>query len=98
MRVASDIGGTFTDLAYLDETTGEVGTTKVATTPARPEVVAAMTNTGDAADRARAFIDYLGGNGSRAVFARHGFYHARVARTRRGISSDHPNQRSNHGI
>jgi N-methylhydantoinase A len=33
MRVASDIGGTFTDLAYLDETTGEVGTTKVATTP-----------------------------------------------------------------
>jgi N-methylhydantoinase A len=33
MRVASDIGGTFTDLAYLDELTGEVGTTKVATTP-----------------------------------------------------------------
>ena len=33
MRVASDIGGTFTDLAYLDETTGEVGVTKVATTP-----------------------------------------------------------------
>ena len=34
MRVASDIGGTFTDLAYLDEATGEVGTTKVATMPA----------------------------------------------------------------
>lgn len=34
MRVASDIGGTFTDLAYLDETTGEVGFTKVSTTPA----------------------------------------------------------------
>lgn len=34
MRVASDIGGTFTDLAYLDEATGEVGMTKVATTPA----------------------------------------------------------------
>ena len=33
MRVASDIGGTFTDLVYLDETTGEVGATKVATTP-----------------------------------------------------------------
>ncbi len=33
MRVASDIGGTFTDLAYLDERTGRVGTTKVATTP-----------------------------------------------------------------
>jgi N-methylhydantoinase A len=34
VRVASDIGGTFTDLVYLDETTGEVGMTKVATTPA----------------------------------------------------------------
>jgi N-methylhydantoinase A len=34
MRVASDIGGTFTDLVYLDETTGKVGTTKVATRPA----------------------------------------------------------------
>jgi N-methylhydantoinase A len=34
MRVASDIGGTFTDLTYLDEETGEVGVMKVATTPA----------------------------------------------------------------
>ncbi|OGO48237.1 MAG: 5-oxoprolinase [Chloroflexi bacterium RBG_16_64_32] len=34
MRVASDIGGTFTDLAYLDEETGRVGMTKVSTTPA----------------------------------------------------------------
>lgn len=34
MRVASDIGGTFTDLTYLDEETGEVGMMKVATTPA----------------------------------------------------------------
>jgi hypothetical protein len=25
MRVASDIGGTFTDLIYLDEVTGEIG-------------------------------------------------------------------------
>ncbi|MBI1877624.1 MAG: hydantoinase/oxoprolinase family protein, partial [Chloroflexi bacterium] len=33
MRVASDIGGTFTDLVYLDPKTGEVGVTKVATTP-----------------------------------------------------------------
>lgn len=32
-RVAADIGGTFTDLAYLDESTGEVGFTKVPTTP-----------------------------------------------------------------
>ena len=34
MRVASDIGGTFTDLAYLDEQTGVVGMAKVSTTPA----------------------------------------------------------------
>ncbi|MFQ5942870.1 MAG: hydantoinase/oxoprolinase family protein [Anaerolineales bacterium] len=34
MRVASDIGGTFTDLAYLDEISGEVGMAKVSTTPA----------------------------------------------------------------
>jgi N-methylhydantoinase A len=34
MRVASDIGGTFTDLTYLEEETGEVGVMKVATTPA----------------------------------------------------------------
>lgn len=34
MRVASDIGGTFTDLTYLDEETGEVGVMKAPTTPA----------------------------------------------------------------
>jgi N-methylhydantoinase A len=34
MRVASDIGGTFTDLVYLDEKTGEVGVAKASTTPA----------------------------------------------------------------
>jgi len=34
MRVASDIGGTFTDLAYLDESSGRVGMAKVSTTPA----------------------------------------------------------------
>lgn len=33
MRIASDIGGTFTDLTYLDETSGEVGVRKVPTTP-----------------------------------------------------------------
>ncbi|MGB3715796.1 MAG: hydantoinase/oxoprolinase family protein [Candidatus Promineifilaceae bacterium] len=33
MRIASDIGGTFTDLTYLEEETGEVGMMKVATTP-----------------------------------------------------------------
>ena len=33
MRVASDIGGTFTDLIYLDEVTGEIGMSKASTTP-----------------------------------------------------------------
>lgn len=33
MRVASDIGGTFTDLVYLDEETGQVGIAKTDTTP-----------------------------------------------------------------
>ena len=32
MRVASDIGGTFTDLVLLDEKTGEIGVAKVSTT------------------------------------------------------------------
>jgi len=34
MRVASDIGGTFTDLVYLDEASGELGVAKASTTPA----------------------------------------------------------------
>lgn len=34
MRVATDIGGTFTDLVYLDEATGEIGVTKSPSTPA----------------------------------------------------------------
>jgi hypothetical protein len=33
MRVASDIGGTFTDLVYLDEATGEMDVNKASTTP-----------------------------------------------------------------
>ncbi len=33
IRVATDIGGTFTDLAFLNEDTGEVGFAKVPTTP-----------------------------------------------------------------
>jgi len=33
MRVASDIGGTFTDLVCLDESTGEMGVSKASTTP-----------------------------------------------------------------
>jgi N-methylhydantoinase A len=34
MRVATDIGGTFTDLVYLDEETGAIGVTKSPSTPA----------------------------------------------------------------
>lgn len=34
MRVASDVGGTFTDLVYLDEATGQVQVAKASTTPA----------------------------------------------------------------
>jgi N-methylhydantoinase A len=33
LRIASDIGGTFTDLVYLDEQTGEVHVGKASTTP-----------------------------------------------------------------
>ena len=33
MRVATDIGGTFTDLVYLDEETNEIGLAKASTTP-----------------------------------------------------------------
>jgi N-methylhydantoinase A len=33
MRIASDIGGTFTDLVYHDERTGELGMAKASTTP-----------------------------------------------------------------
>jgi N-methylhydantoinase A len=33
MRVASDVGGTFTDLVFLDEATGQVGVAKASTTP-----------------------------------------------------------------
>jgi N-methylhydantoinase A len=37
IRVATDIGGTFTDLTYLDEQTGALGFAKVPTTPGRLE-------------------------------------------------------------
>ena len=33
MRLATDIGGTFTDLVYLDEATGELGLAKASSTP-----------------------------------------------------------------
>ena len=37
MRLASDIGGTFTDLVYLDERTGGLGSAKADTTPSEFE-------------------------------------------------------------
>src|SRR5690606_26963989 len=33
IRVATDIGGTFTDLVYVDEATGNLGLAKASTTP-----------------------------------------------------------------
>ena len=39
VRLATDSGGTITDLVYLDENTGEVGLAKASfTLPARPPV------------------------------------------------------------
>lgn len=37
IRVATDIGGTFTDLVFVDEDTGELGFAKASTTPGRLE-------------------------------------------------------------
>lgn len=37
MKLATDIGGTFTDLVYIDDTTGQIQTHKSATTPAAYE-------------------------------------------------------------
>ena len=36
-RIGVDIGGTFTDLVYFDDVSGEVVVGKVPTTPASPE-------------------------------------------------------------
>src|SRR3954447_24485375 len=33
MKLATDIGGTFTDLVYLDEASGELGLAKASSTP-----------------------------------------------------------------
>ena len=41
MKVATDIGGTFTDLVYLDEATGELGLAKASSTP--PNEIALQT-------------------------------------------------------
>ena len=33
MRLATDIGGTFTDLVYVDDSTGQIGLAKASSTP-----------------------------------------------------------------
>ena len=57
MRVATDIGGTFTDLVWQDESKGTVGSTKVPTTPQDfgAGVVAAIRDSGQDA-RGTAFL------------------------------------------
>jgi len=62
LRVAVDIGGTFTDLQILDEATGIAHAHKVATTPADPSeglitgIVEACARLGAAPDRIRAIL------------------------------------------
>lgn len=58
MRVASDIGGTFTDLAYLDEETGAVGFAKASTTPGHlaDGVLATLDRARLSADKTRFFV------------------------------------------
>jgi N-methylhydantoinase A len=58
IRVATDIGGTFTDLAFLNEETGEVGFAKVPTTPPAFEqgVVDAVAQAGLTPDSVSQFV------------------------------------------
>jgi len=42
VRVAIDIGGTFTDATLIDEATGGVAIAKVSTTPGDPSVLHAL--------------------------------------------------------
>jgi len=58
MRVATDIGGTFTDLVWIDEQTGEVHTTKSSTTPANFEqgVLEALATSGARPEEVTTFI------------------------------------------
>jgi N-methylhydantoinase A len=58
MRIASDIGGTFTDLVFYDENSGQLGLAKAPTTPddfARG-VLETVEQAGIAADEARFFV------------------------------------------
>lgn len=57
MRVATDIGGTFTDLVYLDDA-GNIGTVKTSTTPSNYEdgVLKALKKSGADQDAIESFI------------------------------------------
>lgn len=58
MRLATDIGGTFTDLVYLDDATGEMGTTKSSSTPPNfgEGIIATLRKSGVDADTVRHFV------------------------------------------
>src|SRR5215831_5673941 len=58
VRLAADVGGTFTDVAAFDETTGELRLGKTLTTPSRlvTGVEAAVTKAGTQFSSARLFL------------------------------------------
>ena len=58
MRLATDIGGTFTDLVYLDENTGVVGLAKASSTPPTfgDGIMDALTKSGVAAEAIEQFV------------------------------------------
>ncbi|MEZ4665696.1 MAG: hydantoinase/oxoprolinase family protein [Thermomicrobiales bacterium] len=58
IRIGTDIGGTFTDIVWVDDETGEIKADKAATTPADvvQGVMAAYAKTGVAADEVGQFI------------------------------------------
>ena len=58
MRLATDIGGTFTDLVYLDEKTGTVGLAKASSTPPTfgDGIMDALTKSGVAAEAVEQFV------------------------------------------
>src|SRR5262249_50841009 len=58
VRLAADVGGTFTDVAAFDETTGELRLGKTLTTPARlvPGVENGVTKAGARFSSARLFL------------------------------------------
>ena len=57
-RLATDVGGTFTDLVYFDEASAELVVTKTLTTPADPSegVLTAIARSGIAPEAVRFFV------------------------------------------